>query len=49
MAINFLELATALKCLGAKWLLEKKLILRFETTFAKWMHVVQMGLAPTNG
>ena len=30
MATNFLELATTLKCLGAKWLPEKKLILRPE-------------------
>ena len=28
MATNFLELATTLKYLGAKWLPEKKLILR---------------------
>ena len=28
MGTNFLELATAVKYLGAKWLLEKKLILR---------------------
>ena len=37
MATNFLELATILTNLGAKWLPEKKLILRPVTEKFSWM------------
>ena len=43
MATNFLELATTLKYLGAKWLPEKKLILRPEMSYLTIIPRVRVG------
>ena len=54
MTTNFLELATTLKYLGAKWLLEKKLILRpvpikKERRTTKWWHVANFKITLSRG